>query len=152
MEKFILTETIEADIKTVWHTMLDDSTYRQWTTEFNKLGSWYEGKLEQGQKIKFLGPDDQGKIGGMTSEIAEICPYEYISFKHLGFIQDGVEIFDTPEVKKWAPSFENYTFKSEGSKTVLTIYMDIDKEYLVMFSEMWAKAMKKLKTMCEAEI
>ena len=36
-------------------------------------------------KIMFVGTDEQGKRGGMISEIAENKPGEFVSIRHLGF-------------------------------------------------------------------
>ena len=57
---------IRAPREKVWRTMLEQDTYRIWTSEFT-AGSYYEGSWEQGEKIRFLGPSGEG----MLSEIAE---------------------------------------------------------------------------------
>ena len=38
---------IDAPRQKVWHTMLDDATYREWTSAFSP-GSFYRGGLERG--------------------------------------------------------------------------------------------------------
>ena len=43
MQKMHFSTTVNAPRKKVWDTMLEDSTYRDWTTAFNQKGSWYEG-------------------------------------------------------------------------------------------------------------
>lgn len=52
-EKLKYSITINAPKEKVWHTMLDDKTYREWTTEFNP-GSYYEGDRKEGSEIRFL--------------------------------------------------------------------------------------------------
>jgi uncharacterized protein YndB with AHSA1/START domain len=151
METLHFETTINAPIAKVWDTMLNDATYRVWTLEFNEGGSWFEGSWESGSKIKFFGPDPKtGDVGGMTSEIAENRPHEYISIRHLGFIQNGVEVFDTPEVKAWMPSYENYAFKSVDEHTThITVELTVPNDFKDMFNEMWPRALTKLKEMCE---
>ncbi len=151
-QKLHFVADIQADVERVWHVMLDDETYRVWTLEFNPGGSWYEGSWEQGSKIHFLGPNPEtGELGGMLSEIAENRPYEFVSIRHLGFIVDGKEVTDTPEIQSWAPAYENYTFvKQEDGTTQLIVDLDSMQEWAEMFSEMWPRALKKLKEMCEA--
>lgn len=151
MKKIHFEITINAPVEKVWNTMLDDKTYREWTLEFNPGGSWYEGSWEKGSKIKFFGPDPKtGAIGGMTSEIADNRQHEFLSIKHLGLISEGVEIFSGPSVDSWVPSYENYTFtKIDDNTTKIDVDMDSAEEYADMFSEMWPKALAKLKTMCE---
>ena len=65
MKKLHCSIEINAPVKKVWDTMLEDATYRQWTGAFNP-GSFYKGSWEKGSKILFLGPDpNTGKEGGM---------------------------------------------------------------------------------------
>ncbi len=52
-------------------------------------------------------------------------------------------------MKKWAPSFENYTFIAKDSKTELQVDLDIADEWKDMFEDMWPKALEKLKELCE---
>lgn len=151
MKKINFEITINAPVEKVWDTMLEDKTYREWTLEFNPSGSWYEGSWDKGSKIKFVGADPKtGLLGGMTSEIAENRPHEFLSIKHLGLITDGVEIFSGPSVDQWVPSYENYTFiKIDDNTTRLEVEVDTNEEFADMFSAMWPKALDKLKSMCE---
>jgi uncharacterized protein YndB with AHSA1/START domain len=150
MQKIHFSITINAPKKKVWDTMLQDATYRVWTSAFNPKGSWYEGDWSQGSKIRFLGPGEDGKLGGMVSQIAENRPYEYISIKHVGLIQDGKEDRTSEAVKKWAPAFENYTFKEKNGATEVLVDMDVNEEHRKMFEDMWPKALEKLKELTEA--
>jgi hypothetical protein len=149
MDKLHFSIVIKAPKEKVWDTMLDDATYRLWTTSFSE-GSYYKGDWSKGSKIIFLGPNPEtGKEGGMVSRIAENKPYEFISIEHLGMINDGVEDTTSEEVKKWTPAFENYTFKEVNGKTTVLVDMDINEEYKEMFEGMWPNALQKLKELCE---
>jgi hypothetical protein len=139
---------INADKQKVWNTMLADKTYREWTAAFHP-GSYYEGSWEKGSEIRFLGVSDEGKLHGMFSRIKENDKYNFISIEHLGIIKDGVVDTTSEEVKKWAPSFENYTFTEKDGKTELIVDMQIDPEYEAVFEGMWQKALKLLKAICE---
>ena len=149
MQKISFSTAINAPRKKVWDTMLEDSTYRVWTSAFNPKGSWYEGDWNQGSKIRFLGPGDDGSLGGMVSRIKENRPHEYVSIEHLGFIQDGKEDTTSEAVKKWTPAFENYSFKDKNGATELVVDMDVDEEHAKMFEDMWPKALRKLKELAE---
>ncbi len=144
MKKIHSEITINASPETVWNVMLDDNTYRKWTSAFAE-GSHYEGSWEQGEKILFLDPEGTG----MVSVIAELRLYEFISLEHIGIIQDGIEDTESEDAKKWAPAFENYTFEEDNGKTKLSIDMDILDEFEEMFTEMWKNALKKLKILSE---
>ena len=131
--------------------MLDDKPYREWTAAFNP-GSYYKGDWSKGSKILFLGPDPKtGEEGGMVSRIAENKPYEFISIEHLGIVINGVEDSTSEEARKWAPAFENYTFKEKGGATEVLVEMDIEDENKKMFEEMWPKALQKLKEIAEKQ-
>lgn len=141
---------INAPVEKVWDTMLEDATYRQWTEAFNPHGSWYEGSMEKGAKINFLGPGEDGKIGGMHSEIAENRKYEYLSIRHLGFVLGGQIVTDTPEILAWAPAYENYTFVKENGMIKVLIDVESTPEWEGMMTGSWPKALLRLKEMCEA--
>jgi uncharacterized protein YndB with AHSA1/START domain len=147
MQKLHFSITIDAPREHVWKTMLEDATYREWTEVFSP-GSSYEGSWEKGSKIKFVGPDENGKMGGMSSEIAESNPYEFVSAHHIGVVVDGVEDTTSEEAKKWN-GYENYTFKDLDGKTELTVDMDMNEEGVEYMSEAWPKALQKLKEIAE---
>lgn len=149
MQKLHFSITIDAPKEKVWNTMIEDETYRQWTDVFNPLGCYYEGSWEEGSKMLFLGPDAQGKIGGMISRIKENRPYEYISIEHIGLVKDGKEDTTSEEVKKWVPAFENYTLKDSDGMTEVLVDLDSNDEYAEMFEGMWPKALQRLKEICE---
>jgi len=149
MEKLHFKIEIDAPKEKVWKTMLEDATYRLWTTPFSE-GSYYKGDWSKGSKIIFLGPNPEtGKEGGMVSRIAENKLYEYISIEHLGVINDGVEDTTSEELKKWTHAFENYAFKEKNGKTDVLVDIDINEEYAEMFKGMWPKALNKLKELSE---
>lgn len=148
MNKLHFSIDIAAPKEKVWNTMLGEQSYRQWTEAFAS-GSHYEGSWDEGDKILFLAPDEEGKMGGMVSRIKENREHEFISIEHIGVIHDGVEDTESEEARKWAPAFENYTFTEKDGKTTVAVDMDIDKGYEEMFNEMWPKALEKLKKLAE---
>ncbi len=140
---------IKSDPKTVWDTMLNDATYRQWARIFAE-GSHFKGSWEKGSEIKFLGPPgEDGQEAGMYARIAENIPHAYLSINHLGMFRGGEIDTTSEEVKKWTPAFENYTFEEKDAGTLLGIEMDSDEEYRQMFEKMWPEALKELKALCE---
>lgn len=148
-EKIHFSETINAPKEKVWDTMFQDITYRQWTIPFSE-GSHFKGDWSKGSKILFLGPNpENGKEGGMVSRIAENKPYEFMSVEHLGIVQDGVEDTTSEEATKWAPAFENYTFREKDGQTEVLVDMDITSDYKEAFQSMWPNALRKLKELAE---
>lgn len=121
--------------------MLEDATYREWTAIFNP-GSYYEGDWEQGKAMKFLGPEG----GGMFAEVVENRLHEFVSIKHLGMIENGVE-------NPWesgAEVYENYTFTDkDGGTEVVVDLINVPEEYKSYFEETWPQALDKLKEIVE---
>jgi len=148
METIQFSILINADTQRVWDTMIGDKSYREWTKEFH-TGSFYQGSWNEGSEIRFVAPDDDGKLQGMFSRIKENRAYQFISIEHLGLINNGIVDTTSEEVKKWTPSFENYTFTENDGKTELKIEMQVEAEYKPMFEEMWPRALKALKSLCE---
>jgi hypothetical protein len=149
MKKLHFSTMIDAPKEKVWHTMLDDASYRDWTSAFHP-GSYYRGDWNLGSKILFLGPDpENGSEGGMVSRIADNRLYEFVSIEHLGIVQDGVEDTTSEYAREWAPAYENYTFLERDGATEVQVDLDVVEEHAPMFEEMWPCALSRLKELGE---
>lgn len=149
MKKINLNTHINASVEKVWNIVINDESYREWTSAFCP-GSYFKGDWSKGSKILFLGPNpENGEEGGMVSEIAENILHKYISIKHNGVINNGVEDTTSEEVKKWTPSYENYSFEEQDGGTLFRVEMDAADEYYEMFMETWPQALEKLKEVAE---
>lgn len=144
MRTLEFTVLIDASPSTVWNTMLQDKTYRLWTAAFTE-GSHFVGSWEQGARIQFLDP----KGGGMTAVIAENRPYEYISIKMLGYIENGVEDTESEAIRAWAPAYENYTFTPRGASTELRIDVQVTPDFVDYMQDTYPRALEILKSLCE---
>src|SRR6478609_5080816 len=116
MKKLQFKVSINAPVTRIYDFMLginSKSTYEQWTSLFNPT-STYEGNWEKGSKILFVGIDENGKKGGMVSEIAEHKPANFISIRHYGFLDGDTEITTGEQVEKWAGGHENYSFQENN--------------------------------------
>ncbi|MEJ7931272.1 SRPBCC domain-containing protein [Ramlibacter sp. AN1015] len=135
---------IDAPRRQVWSTMLGPESYRDWTTAFCE-GSYYEGSWEQGHTIRFLDPQGNGVI----SEIAQNRPFEHIGIRHLGVVAGGVADTESATAREWAPSFENYDFRDEGTGTRVDVETEIPQKYEDMMERLWPAALARLKALCE---
>ena len=144
MKKLHFSIVINAPKKKVWTEMLEKEGYEAWTSEFN-AGSTYVGSWDKGAKIKFISPDGDG----MIAVIAENKPFEYISIKHLGFIMGGVEDTESPEIKAWAPIYENYAFSENNGVSEVKVDIDVLPEWEEYMQQTWPKALTRLKSICE---
>ena len=151
MKKLQYQKAINAQAEEVYKTMLgleNIETYQKWTAEFNPT-STYEGNWEKGSKMYFLGIDENGKRGGMVSEIVENIPFSFVSIRHYGILDGDREITEGEEVEKWAGGLENYSFAEKDDKTIVTVEIDAAEEYLDYFNNTWDKALNKLKEILE---
>ena len=146
MTRFRYSITISAPRSTVWQIMLDDETYRQWTTVFAE-GSHFEGDWKVDSTIRFLTPEKDGMLG----VIAENRKYEYLSIEHRGHVLKGVDDTESDEVKKWTPAYENYSFTEVDGGTELTVDIDIPSSYEAYFEGVWPKALKAVKELAEKQ-
>ena len=141
--------TIDAPVATVWNTMLDDATYRDWAGVFHE-GSHYTGGWQKGEEIRFLGPNDDGSLGGMIGVIVENREHEFVSIEYTGMVDGAVDDTTSDAARTIAGTHENYTFSSDGSATTLTVDLDVDDDWVAMFQEMWPRALDRLKQLAEA--
>lgn len=150
-QKFTASIVINAPREKVWDTMLGYNTYQEWTKPFNPT-SRFEGDWSEGSKILFLGTDENGgSEGGMVSQIVKNVPLEFLSIKHLGIVENGIEDTTSAKAMSWAPAYENYTLTEKDSGTEFTVEQDLDEEYIESFKEMWDQALQVLKKLAEKE-
>jgi uncharacterized protein YndB with AHSA1/START domain len=134
---------IAAPTSRVYQMLVRLDSYKQWTSAFGE-GLYFEGSWQNGQRIRFLTPEGHGVI----SEIAENRPHEFLSVRHLGYIDNGVEDTSSDAIRAWAPAYENYTFTATPLGTKLIVDQDMTAEFESM-AETWPKALAKLKALCE---
>ena len=139
-------ETIAAPPARVHARMLALEDYERWTAAFCE-GSTYEGSWEPGATIRFLSPTGDG----MVSEIVENRPGAFVSIRHRGVIDRGVEDTSSEAIRTWAGALENYTFEPIAGGTRLTVELDTLSEYAEMMREAWPKALALLKQLCEED-
>lgn len=146
-EKFVIAKNIEikAPKEKVWDVLLDDKSYREWTSVFHP-GSYAEGGWEKGSKVYFKAPEGDG----MVSIVEEHKPEEVITFHHVGVLKNGVEDYQNEELKNWKDFRETYKVKSTGDGgTLLMIEQDITSDYFESFSDIWERALQKVKELSE---
>ncbi len=140
---------IHASKERVWQTVTNRDLYQMWTESFSP-GSDYEGSWEKGAKILFYGVNEYGEKEGMSSEIADTRPYEYISIRHVGLLLHGKEDNTSEKAKKWTPSYENYSLKEESPDVILfSVEQTVPEEMSGMFTDMWNTGLLKLKEVAE---
>jgi len=151
MERLQFKIKIKAASERVYRTMLgldNKSTYEHWTSAFNPT-STFEGSWKKGSKIYFIGVDENGKRGGMVSEISENKPAEFISIRHYGILDGDKEITTGEIVEKWTGGLENYSYEETKGITTVTVDLDTIDEYIDYFKNTYPGALEKLKEILE---
>lgn len=143
-QKLKLSILINAPKEKIWSVLLEDETYRKWTSAFME-GSYAEGNWEEGSKMLFKSP-----LGdGMISKIKLHKPNEIITIDHIGISKDNIEDFESDEAKKWAGSHETYRLEPGASGNKLIIEQDMTEDYLEWFKTTWQKALENVKELSE---
>lgn len=147
MEKLKFSTNIKAPREKVWDILWNDDTYRKWTSAFME-GSYAEtDNWKEGTKVLFLGPGGDG----MVSTVAKNKRNEFMSFKHLGEVKNGVEDTESEKVKIWAGAMENYRLSDENGNTKLDVELDVDSagDFKDYFSKTFPVALEKVKELAE---
>ena len=142
-EKF--STVIHAPKEKVWQVLWGQTTYPVWTEPFGE-GSRVETDWEEGGKVLFLAAEK----GGMVSRIAKKQENEFMSFEHLGMVdENGIEDLESEKVKAWAGSLENYRLEEKDGKTELYVEVEVDDSYKGFFQNSFPTALQRVKEMSE---
>ena len=144
----IIQETeIKASAEKIWQILWNDDTYKQWTNFFSE-GCYYESDWQIGGRTLFL--DATGK-SGMISTIDKLdAPHEVV-FKHLGYMKDGEEIFNTKEVAEWSGAQEKYFLREiDENTTELRAIVHTFKDMKECMNKGFIQGFEVLKKLAEA--
>lgn len=148
MKKLHFTADIHAPARDVWAVMLAESTFREWTSAFNS-DSHFEGTWEVGARIRFVGLDSNGSVGGMIATVIDNRPGEFVSLEYVGQIIDGVDDTTSDFAVSVTGTHELYSFTTTDSGTRITVNVDSLDEFAPMFTERWPLALARLKEIAE---
>lgn len=150
MEKINFSIDINAPKEKVWEVLWGDTTYGQWTAPFSEGFNFSEGSKaitdwQEGSKVLFVA----GSGDGMVSQIETKRQNEFMSFKHLGMVKDGVEDTSSEKVKEWAGAMENYTLTEKDGITTLAVDLDISGDHKDYFNKTFPNALELVKQLAE---
>ncbi len=145
MMKFQMTIEIDATPEVVWHALTDPVVYKKWAVGFSP-DSQFEGKWEQGAKMKFIDPG----MGGTLAVLDEVIPLKTISVRHIAVLdKEGNEDPDSAFAEVWVGTVETYNLSSENGQTKLTIDTHSHPRFEKMLKDGWGKSLPLLKELCE---
>lgn len=148
MQKINFSTHINAPKEKVWASLWEIFHYNTWTSAFMEGSTVKTDNWKEGSRILFLDGNGQG----MVSMIAANKPNEFMSFKHLGVVKDGVEDTSSEAVSVWAGSMENYSLSGGNGSTVLSVEMDSTEDFKDYFMKTWPVALEKLKGLAEGTV
>ena len=144
MKKLTFRITIDASPEKIWDIIIGKDTYPVWTSVFSE-GSTVETDWKKGSKAIF----GDGSGSGMIAYIEEHDPNRFLSIKHVGMINDGVEDTTSDKVKEWAGAHEDYTLTPIDGKTEWLVEIDVSQEWEEFMTKAWNQAQQKVKEMAE---
>ena len=144
VRKHIYKVDINSPAEKVWNSLLNDDTYRQWTSALSK-GLYYQGELKLGNRIHFLSPDGSG----MYSNVAFLSPHSHVYFQHIGEIINQEEQPVDEATEKWTGAFENYILKESDDTTTLIAEIDLTPDHVKFYDEKFPEALEKVKLLSE---
>ncbi|MGI9649601.1 SRPBCC domain-containing protein [Chryseobacterium sp. RLHN22] len=133
---------INASPEKVWTVLWEDTHYRQWTSAFTQ-GSFYMGTLDEGSKVQFLDPENNG----MFSKVVKNIPNKEMVFLHLGEIYSGIE---TP--MDWGDATESYFLEGNEEETKLILEINTTEEFKSFFEEKIPQAIQNVKNLAENQL
>lgn len=134
---------IQAPAQTVWDTLWQDETLRQWADIIDP-GTYMVGELQVGNEVQFNSESGYG----VTSLVEAMTPNKYLLLKHHSDTQDnGQQTRD----EQWSGGTEEYTLDEQDGTTTLTVTFDVPTELEAEFNISYPKAMQCIKTLAEAK-
>jgi uncharacterized protein YndB with AHSA1/START domain len=135
---------IHAPKQTVWDTLWQDETFRDWAGLIDP-GTYMVGELKEGAEVQFISAENGY---GVTSLVERVTPGEYLLLKHSADTQKSGE---QAREKEWTGGTESYTLTERDGTTTLTATFDVPLEMEAYFAEAYPKAFERVKALAEAK-
>ena len=130
---------IRSPKETVWKTLWEDRTFRDWASIIDE-GMYMTGDLKEGNEVQFISPSGNG----VTSKVLKLIVNEFVSFRHMMDTMDGGE-----RPREWTDGTESYSLTESGGVTVLTTLLDVPPAQEEAFKIILPKVLKRVKTLAE---
>lgn len=130
---------INASVQKVWQVLWEHESYKKWAAAYTK-GSYYTGDLQQGGRIQFLAPNNNG----MESEVYSLTENREVTFHHLHEIEGG------KEGQNLGGLVEKYELEEQQGATILSVTSEMPEEYFTDLDAGTAKALQIVKELAEA--
>lgn len=132
---------IGAPKETVWYTLWQDETFREWAGIIDP-GTHMVGDLKEGNEVEFISANGYG----VTSLVDALVPNEFLLLRHHADTQDSGKRERTQE---WTGGKESYLLVEKDGATSLTVAFDVPLKMEEYFKVNYPKALERVKELAE---
>jgi hypothetical protein len=133
---------INASKESVWATLWEDITFRDWANVIDE-GTYIKGVMKEGNEIQFISSVNGY---GVTSLIEKLKPNEFVLFRHSA---DTKESGQQEREKEWTGGTESYSLTEKNGVTTLIVKMDVPQEQEETFNIRFPRALDRVKALSE---
>lgn len=133
---------IHTNKETVWDTLWQDETFRQWAGLIDP-GTYMVGDLKEGNEIQFISAENGY---GVTSLVEALIPGEFLLLRHQADTQD---IGAQEREMEWTGGQESYRLTEKDGTTILSAAFDVPPEQEEYFTDNYPKALERVKVLAE---
>ena len=132
---------INATKESIWNTLWQDETLREWAGIIDP-GTHMVGELKEGNQIQFI----SGNGYGVTSLVEKLVPGEFLLLRHSADTQDSGK---RERENEWTGGEESYSLADKDGVTTLNASFDVPPEMEEYFQENYPKALERVKVLSE---
>ena len=143
MKELTFSIEINAAKESVWSTLWDDKTFRDWANNIDE-GTYMKGEMKEGNEVEFISSVNGY---GVSSLIEKMIPNESVFFKHYADTQESGQ---KEREKEWSGLTESYTLTEINGITTLVVKTDVPEELVEMFTIRIPAALDCIKTLSES--
>jgi len=135
---------INAFKETVWDTLWDDATFRDWAGIIDP-GTYMVGELKEGNEVQFISAENGY---GVTSLVDTLVLHEFLLLKHQSDTQDTGT---NERAKEWTGGEESYLLQEADGVTTLSVKFDVPEEMVGYFEEACPRTLGRVKELAEQD-
>lgn len=142
MKKLQFSIEINASKESVWATLWDDTSFRDWANIIDE-GTYMKGAMEEGKEIQFLSSVNGY---GVTSLIEKLDLNAFVLFRHSADTQANGQ---QEREKEWTGGAESYSLTEKNRITTLTVNTEVPEELEELFRVRLPQSLVRIKTLAE---
>ena len=142
MKEMQFSVEINAPKETVWNTLWQDKTFREWAGIIDPE-THMVGELKEGNEVQFI---SAANGYGVTSLVEQLVAGEFVLLKHRADTQGHGE---QKRADEWTGGKETYSLGEKDGVTTLTAAFDVPTELEEMFKVSYPKALARVKVLAE---